>query len=94
MKRVKLPPVPRGHVRTYCRCKQKNCGRVYYRDFVPYSLGGRFLDVPCGHSIGHRDWNLKDITEAEFHRLRIKELRAAARESVSEKLCAEDATAR
>lgn len=76
-KRVRLPRLPKGHRRKFCQCKE--CGRVYYLDFVPYSLGGRFLDVPCGHSIGHRDWNLRDITEERFHRLRLKELAKAWR---------------
>jgi hypothetical protein len=79
---VTLPPVAVGHERQFCRCTE--CGRVYYGDFVPYSLMGRFLDVPCGHAIGHRDF----ITETQFLRTRIKEIGAEVRAWTASQLTA------
>lgn len=86
MKRVKLPPPLKGYERSFVQCKQRGCGRVYYKDYVPYSLSNPVMWTDCGHSIGHHDYNLRDITEAEFHRLRIKELRKASKERLEELL--------
>lgn len=85
-KRVKLPPVMQGYERKFVQCKERSCGRVYYKDYVPYSFSVGIQFTHCGHSIGHRDYNLRDITEAEFHRLRIKELRKQSKEKLAELL--------
>lgn len=86
MKRVKLPPPIKGFKRKFVQCKQRGCGRVYYQDYVPYSLGMPVMWTHCGHSIAHRDYNLRDITEAVFHRLRIKELRKISKEKLAKML--------
>jgi len=46
------PPVAHGYKRVYEQCKQ--CERVYYRDFVPFSLSNPILIAPCGHNVGQR----------------------------------------
>jgi hypothetical protein len=62
--RVRLPRIAKGYKRKFVRCKR--CRRVYYYDFVPYSLSKPLLAIPCGHGIGARDYNLTSITEAEY----------------------------
>lgn len=84
--RAKLPPLLSGYQRKYVQCKQRGCGRVYYQDFIPYALSAPLMWTHCGHSVGHRDYNLRDITEAVFHRLRIKELRAQSKKRLAELL--------
>jgi hypothetical protein len=68
------------------QCKAPRCGRVYYTDFVPYSLSNPVMWTHCGHSIGHHDYNLCDITEAKFHERRVKELRKESEERLAELL--------
>ena len=82
MKKVKLPPPLKGYTRKYCQCKE--CKRVYYKDYVPYSLSNPVIFTLCGHSLGYEDYNLRDITEAVFHRLRTKELEKAFKEKTFE----------
>jgi len=45
------PPLP-GYKRVYEQCKY--CDRVYYRDYVPYSLSNPVLVMPCGHGLTER----------------------------------------
>lgn len=71
MKRVRLPRVAKGYRRRFVRCKR--CRRVYYYDFIPYSLSSPMMVTNCGHSIGARDYGLKDITEADFRAAVAKE---------------------
>lgn len=63
---------------------------MYYRDYVPYSLSNPVIWTHCGHSLGHRDYNLEDITEAKYHALRVKELRVEERKRLNAQLCAKD----
>jgi hypothetical protein len=50
--------------RTYEQCRE--CGRTYYRDYVPYGLGNPILTLPCGHGVTLR-WHqaVKTVSEAE-----------------------------
>lgn len=50
-----VPPISKGYVRQWVRCKR--CGRVAYRDYVPFSLSNPILTMPCGH------WPFDDVTE-------------------------------
>ena len=43
-------PLRRGYKRVYDQCK--TCERIYYRDFVPYSLSNPCMELPCGHASG------------------------------------------
>lgn len=45
-----------GYVRCYEQCVK--CGRVYYRDYVPFSLSNPILTLPCGHGVGQRWENI------------------------------------
>lgn len=62
-----LPRVAKGYARAYYRCKQRGCKRVYYKDFIPYSLSGAIITTACGHGTTLRDNNLIGITRAEFY---------------------------
>lgn len=84
--RVKLPPVSKGYRRNFVQCKQLDCDRVYTWDYVPYSLSNPVVYTECGHSIGHRDHNLREITEAAFHRLRVKELHVISKRNLAARL--------
>lgn len=84
--RVKLPPVRKGYARAFKRCKQKGCGRVSYYDYVPFSLSRPIMTTVCGHGATMCDYDLEDVTEAEWHRLRIKELKMLAKKDLQERL--------
>ncbi len=47
-----LPPIAKGYVRTYEECR--TCGRVYFRDYVPFSMSRPIMILHCGHGIGER----------------------------------------
>jgi hypothetical protein len=40
-------PLAPGYARSYDQCK--TCERIYYRDFVPFSLSSPVITLPCGH---------------------------------------------
>jgi hypothetical protein len=46
------PPLRPGYKRVYEQCKQ--CGRVMFRDFVPFSLENPIMTLPCGHGATQR----------------------------------------
>lgn len=48
-----LPEVQPGYKRSYVKCK--TCGRVAYRDYVPFSLSNPIITQPCGHGIAERN---------------------------------------
>ena len=78
--RVRLPAIRKGYVRKFVRCKTKGCGRVFYYDYVPYSLSNPIMTMPCAHGIGGRiHQTTRVIDEADFHRLRLAELARAAK---------------
>jgi hypothetical protein len=62
-----LPPVPEGYERNYIQCNK--CGRVYYYNFVPYSLSTPICTLNCGHDFKH---DTVSITEADFMSKRVK----------------------
>lgn len=72
---IELPKVPKGFKLMFCRCKTKGCKRVYSRVYQPYSLGSPILTTPCGHSIGHQDYNLVEITRKQFELVEGRRLR-------------------
>ncbi len=45
-------PIQPGHKRVYEQCKA--CDRVFYRDYVPFSLANPILTLPCGHGAAER----------------------------------------
>lgn len=62
---AKLPKPISGYRRQWYKCKEKDCGRVFYKDYVPFSLSTPVQWTPCGHSIGARDYNMEKITVRE-----------------------------
>lgn len=78
MKARRLPRLARGMVRQFIRCRE--CGRPYFYDYQPFSLGNPLLATPCGHSIGAPSGdrlNAYRITPSEFYRLRTREIKSA-----------------
>ena len=57
----KIPePLP-GYKRQWVRCKE--CGRVTYYDYVPFSLANPVMTLPCGHGATQRFYEaVEDIT--------------------------------
>jgi hypothetical protein len=48
--RIRLPAAPwPGYKRQWVQCRQ--CGRVAFYDFVPYSLSNPLMTLPCGHGL-------------------------------------------
>lgn len=66
----RVPRPAKGLKTAYYLCKARGCGRVYYRDYQPYSLSNPIISSPCGHSVGAHDYNLKRISRAEFYAAR------------------------
>lgn len=53
IKSLKFLPAPLpGYKRTFEQCR--TCDRVYFRDYVPYSLSNPILTLPCGHGLTER----------------------------------------
>lgn len=53
-RRLTIPKVKgpaKGMERAWYVCKK--CKRKSYHDYVPYSMGGRFVYALCGHSFEH-----------------------------------------
>lgn len=48
--KIKLPPVLKNHERAWYKCRQ--CSRIMYHDYVPYSLSNGIWTLPCGHGLG------------------------------------------
>ena len=79
--KAKPPPVRRGMKRRFMRCRVKGCGRVYFYDFIPYSLSRPAITTPCGHSVDDHDLQIGTITVDDYHRLRLEELAQAAKKT-------------
>ena len=47
-----IKPIPDGYERKWVKCKE--CGRVAYYDFVPYSLNNPIMSLPCKHDVGQK----------------------------------------
>jgi len=45
-----VDPVTNGEKRKWLKCK--TCGRIYYHDYIPYSLASPIMWLTCGHSAG------------------------------------------
>lgn len=59
---MKIPKLKSGYERKWMQCKE--CKRVYYYDYIPYSLSAPIMTTNCGHSIGYdRDMNCIEISE-------------------------------
>lgn len=67
------PLIP-GYVRAYEQCKE--CKRVYYRDYIPYSLANPILILPCMHGgFGEKHYTKVDrLPEQEGMRLMLGQL--------------------
>ena len=63
--RFRMPDAPcPGYKRQWIACKQ--CGRVSYYDYVPYSLSNPVMTLPCGHGAALRFLDsIYKLTEAE-----------------------------
>lgn len=62
-KSVVVPPVSTGCKRAWYRCKR--CSKVYWRDYVPYSLSNPIIYLPCGHDGGGRFLDAVDEITAD-----------------------------
>lgn len=49
---LRLPKIWTGHKRAWVRCKE--CGRIQYYQYVPYSLGFPAMTLACGHGLSVR----------------------------------------
>lgn len=78
--RIRLPRPVSGYKRKFLRCKRRGCKRVFYYDYVPYSLSTPVYVQPCGHNIGEREKIFAvDITEKEFRVALAAECKKAGR---------------
>jgi hypothetical protein len=59
---MKMSKLTKGYKRNWYKCKEKDCKEVFYRDYVPFSFSKPVIWTTCGHSIGHRDYNMVRIT--------------------------------
>jgi hypothetical protein len=50
---INIPPVPHGFERKWLKCRE--CGRVQYYDYVPYSLSKPIMTTACGHGAAESD---------------------------------------
>jgi hypothetical protein len=64
---IRLSRPSPGYERLFYRCKKRGCKRVFYYDYVPYSLANPVLVQPCGHNIGEKEKIFgTEITKREF----------------------------
>jgi len=49
---MKIPPIAEGYKRQWVKCKE--CAKVTYYDYVPYSLSNPIMILPCGHGLTER----------------------------------------
>ena len=57
-----VPDSPRpGYKRQWLRCRQ--CFRMQFYDYVPYSLSNPIMTTICGHGATQRDLGCDGITE-------------------------------
>ncbi len=49
-KHHKIPAIAKGCKRQWVKCKE--CGKVYWYDYVPFSLSQPIMEMPCGHGLG------------------------------------------
>ncbi len=47
---LRLRPCARGLTRKWVRCKEEQCGQVFYYDYIAYAVTNPVLTKPCGHS--------------------------------------------
>ena len=57
---MNIPKLLAGYKRQWKRCKK--CGRVQYRDYIPYSMSNPILVAACNHD--YRE-DLEEITADE-----------------------------
>lgn len=73
--KLRLPRPSPGYSRKFLRCKSRGCKRVFYYDYVPYSLSNPIYVQPCGHNVGSREKIFgEQISEAEFRAAFAEEL--------------------
>lgn len=72
---MKIASIEQGYQRKWLQCKE--CKKVYYYDFVPYSLSNPIMYTDCGHSLGYPrgDLNCKEISADEALILLLKDLK-------------------
>ena len=63
-----------GYKRQWIRCPE--CKKIYYMDYIPYSIGNPIRWLPCNHDFGHRFSDfIERITEEDVlrtHDIKIK----------------------
>lgn len=58
-----VPPISKGFERQWLRCRE--CGRVQFYDYQPYSLSRPILVTACGHGAALADLGCDRITADE-----------------------------